>query len=600
MYHIEQTKTGFAVWNEDNPGIIFMEGPGLFSWIENSEGITIKGYKGNYPEIIIPEIIDGKPVTKIGGRAFHECKILKSMGIPESVAVIGDLAFSRCDSLTDISIPSSLTHIGDNAFCHCSSLRRVEFPDSLKTIGYSAFYGCRSLTEVTIPRSVTEIGTAAFSNCASLGVIAVAQDNPVYSSEDGCLYNSDYTGLICCPAGKTGTVSIRQGVTCLRWGAFKCCGGLTEIRIPDSVKAIRSEAFSGCGSLKNITIPDSVTNMGSNVFEGCVLLTRIVIPRGAVSFDASAFLGCTNLTDIEVVTENPIFASADGLLYTKDYSALVCCPPGKTGSVRILSGVERIWSQAFQGCYRITSVEIPDSARGAWWNSFYDCGSLTEVRASEWFKARFADCFMGSPWFKNQGWIEAGFFEDTTWILQADDTLRMVCDGDMGGYDVAKILWFGWKKVKDRVRRLTVDDGANSVGSFAFDGFQNMTEAVLPDGLTRIGFRAFSRCRRLKQIVIPDSLTEIGTAAFKGCKSLEKIVIPERVRVIGHSAFAYCGGLVSVTLTNSEVRIQSNAFKECDSLKEIRCIGKEENWKEVINVLPRYFGLEIRFIEEES
>ena len=120
LYHIEQTKTGFAVWNEDEPGIIFMEDPGLFSWIENSEGITITGYKGNYPEMLIPGIIDGKPVTKIGGRAFQNCKILKSVGIPESVTVIGDLAFRGCDSLTDISIPSSLTHIGDYAFSHCN------------------------------------------------------------------------------------------------------------------------------------------------------------------------------------------------------------------------------------------------------------------------------------------------------------------------------------------------------------------------------------------------------------------------------------------------------------------------------------------------
>ena len=583
LYHIEQTKTGFAVWNEGDPGIIFMEEPGLFSWIENSEGITITGYKGNYLEIIIPEIIDGKPVTKIGARALSYCKTLKRVKIPESVTAIGVQAFYLSNSLTDISIPSSLTQIGDHAFCHCASLRRVELPDSLKTIGDAAFYNCRSLTEVTIPRSVTEIGTAAFSYCASLEVIAVAQDNPVYRSEDGYLYNSDYTGLIHCPAGKTGTVSIRQGVTCLEWGAFKGCGGLTEIRIPDSVKEISGEAFRDCSSLRNITIPDSVTRIGSNVFEGCSLLTRIVIPRGVVSVDASTFQGCTNLTDIEAVTENPVFVSVDGLL-----------------SVRILSGVERIWSQAFQGCHRITSVEIPYSVTYAWWNSFHYCSSLTEVRASEWFKVHFADCFMGSPWFKSQGWIEAGFFEDSTWILQADDTLRMVCDGDMGDYDAAKILWKGWKKVKDRVRRLTVDEGADSVGSFAFDGFQNLTEAVLPDGLTRIGFRAFSRCRRLKQIIIPDSLTEIGTAAFKGCKSLEKIVIPESVRVIGHSAFAYCSGLVSVTLTNSEVRIQSNAFNECDGLKEIRCIGKEENWKEVINVLPRYFGFEICFIKEES
>ncbi|MEE1041337.1 MAG: leucine-rich repeat domain-containing protein, partial [Lachnospiraceae bacterium] len=452
MYHIEQTKTGFAVWNEGDPGIIFMEEPGLFSWIENSEGITITGYKGNYLEIIIPEIIDGKPVTKIGARALSYCKTLKRVKIPESVTAIGVQAFYLSNSLTDISIPSSLTQIGDHAFCHCASLRRVELPDSLKTIGDAAFYNCRSLTEVTIPRSVTEIGTAAFSYCASLEVIAVAQDNPVYRSEGGYLYNSDYTGLIHCPAGKTGTVSIRQGVTCLEWGAFKGCGKLMEIRIPDSVKEISGEAFRDCSSLRNITIPDSVTRIGSNVFEGCSLLTRIVIPRGVVSVDASTFQGCTNLTDIEAVTENPVFVSVDGLLYHKHYSALVCCPPGKTGSVRILSGVERIWSQAFQDCHRITSVEIPYSVTYAWWNSFHYCSSLTEVRASEWFKVHFADCFMGSPWFKSQGWIEAGFFEDSTWILQADDTLRMVCDGDMGDYDAAKILWKGWKKVKDRVR----------------------------------------------------------------------------------------------------------------------------------------------------
>ena len=57
----------------------------------------------------------------------------------------------------------------------------------------------------------------------------------------------------------------------------------------------------------------------------------------------------------------------------------------------------------------------------------------------------------------------------------------------MGDYDAVR-YWKGWKKVRVHVRRLTVDDGAESVGSFAFDGFQNLTEAVLPDGLTRIGF----------------------------------------------------------------------------------------------------------------
>lgn len=60
--------------------------PDLFECQENSSEITITGLNKEKTEncttIIIPEQIDGKPVTKIGGGTFSECRNLVSVTIP--------------------------------------------------------------------------------------------------------------------------------------------------------------------------------------------------------------------------------------------------------------------------------------------------------------------------------------------------------------------------------------------------------------------------------------------------------------------------------------------------------------------------------------
>ncbi len=91
-------------------------------------------------ELVIPDIIEGNPVTSIGEYAFRKCR-----------------------SLTSITIPNSVTSIGSNAFSTCSSLTSITIPDSVTSIGHSAFLFCASLTDITIPDSVTRIGGLAFT-----------------------------------------------------------------------------------------------------------------------------------------------------------------------------------------------------------------------------------------------------------------------------------------------------------------------------------------------------------------------------------------------------------------------------------------------------
>ena len=66
--------------------------------------------------LVIPETIEGKPVTSIGNDAFRYCESLASVTIPASVTSIGNSAFYSCTSLSSVTIPASVTSMGNDTF----------------------------------------------------------------------------------------------------------------------------------------------------------------------------------------------------------------------------------------------------------------------------------------------------------------------------------------------------------------------------------------------------------------------------------------------------------------------------------------------------
>ena len=95
--------------------------------------------------------------------------------IPKEGSSNGHGLFEKCEKIEEVIIASSVTRIGSRAFFECRSLTQITFeqPSSVTSIGDSAFYGCSSLTQITIPSSVTSIGDYAFRECSSLTQITI-------------------------------------------------------------------------------------------------------------------------------------------------------------------------------------------------------------------------------------------------------------------------------------------------------------------------------------------------------------------------------------------------------------------------------------------
>ncbi len=225
---------------------------------------------GALKNIIIPD-----STIEVGEYAFYDCSSVETAYIGHNVEMVGEYAFGNCTALASVEIKCAMPAISDGMFYGCSSLKGLtNLPEGIKTIGKNAFKDCAAFAEIVIPSTVTiigdsafdstaitkidipvsveSIGDGAFTNCAALAAINVAAKNRFYASVDGVLYDAALKSVICCPAGKTGTVTITAGAESIGSDAFIGCTGITVIEIPDSVKAIASNAFNGCNDALKI------------------------------------------------------------------------------------------------------------------------------------------------------------------------------------------------------------------------------------------------------------------------------------------------------------------------------------------------------------
>ena len=107
-----------------------------FDWDTNTSGVTIKKYKGKDRNVVVPNEIDGKPVTSIGRSAFEGCSRLTSITLPEGLTNIRENAFEGCN-LKDVWYTGSRDQWEKILTDHG---RRLCAPD--KTFGNATIHFC--------------------------------------------------------------------------------------------------------------------------------------------------------------------------------------------------------------------------------------------------------------------------------------------------------------------------------------------------------------------------------------------------------------------------------------------------------------------------
>ena len=279
-----------------------------FTYTVTDGSATITGYTGTATELVIPDEIDGYPVTYIENGAFR-----------------GNT------SITHVTLPETLQYIGSGSFSGCTGLLTLTLPDSVLMIFKSGFYGCTSLKEVYVGAGFECLDLDCFPGCTGLERIIVSEDNPYYQSIDGIVYSKDLAACCLCPEGKTGSITIPETVNMVMNYTFLNCAGVTEVRIPDSVTSIGMDAFSGCSGLTavmigngvtsigsyafsecsgltTVTIPESVTIIGNDAFSECSGLTTVTIPESVTSIEDQAFFCCSNLTSVTIMNRTTFIA----------------------------------------------------------------------------------------------------------------------------------------------------------------------------------------------------------------------------------------------------------------------------------------------------
>lgn len=88
-----------------------------FRYVNNGSTIQINGYKGKGGNIVVPDEIEGSPVTRIADNAFKGCDDVAGVALPQNLQYIGSHAFYSLESLKGVLVVSeTLTEIDGPAF----------------------------------------------------------------------------------------------------------------------------------------------------------------------------------------------------------------------------------------------------------------------------------------------------------------------------------------------------------------------------------------------------------------------------------------------------------------------------------------------------
>lgn len=160
-----------------------------------------------------------------------------------------------------------------------------------------------------------------------------------------------------------------------------------------TVTSIGDYAYHAWRYATSIYIPDSIISIGARAFEMYEMLDFVSIPSSVTSIAKSAFRLCQP-KKIYLSEENNSFDLLEGLLVSKDLSALIMCELSLAGTCSIPNGVTEIPDYFFAQRIYLKKVLIPNTTKSIGDAAFMLCESLQSVLIPEGVESIRQDAFI--------------------------------------------------------------------------------------------------------------------------------------------------------------------------------------------------------------
>lgn len=517
-----------------------------------------------------------------------------------------DIYFNSNYPLEEVRLPANITQLEDySSFANCKMLKSVILPEKLEEIPASLFEGCSALTTLVIPNTVTKIGKNAFKES---GLTQITLPESLTTIEASAFNKT-----------KLETITIPEKVTAIPSGCFSLCENLREVILPNTLTTISQNAFEDCPILESINIPSSLENIGKRAFKNCKnlkLSNTLRFPDSMKEIGDEAFYYCTNLGINQLIfpgnMENAniggfIDSTVDHVIVEEGvkkvtltwnkYIKSITLPKTVSKLVGFLDAVElesfvidedapltEIGDRKFFRCTKLKSFICPKSVTKIGAMAFSECSALETVKLPEGITSIGDRAFEYCSSMVNlnipKGVKTIGtraFLRCSSWRGEVDLPQITVLPQQVF-YDCRNLkrLTFatGITSIGEEalaqcggLGALTFDEGLTSIGQKAFD-WSSITELHLPESLKSLSDWMCHDCENLQKVTLPNSLTEIPKGAFKSCKQLTEINIPTALTTIRETAFDECAMLKELNLSNVTT-LEECAFRNCTQLTKV-------------------------------
>ena len=323
----------------------------------------------------IPSVLtigeDTRSVISIGPYAYYFVEVNDSyswnLDLPSTVTYVGEYAFYK-RNISSIG-GNNLSYIGKYAFAELPDIISASF-DSVTQIDDYAFYRNKTLYMVSLGTGVEKLGDYAFYNSwaeNNLSQFYINTANPpeVFEHTFPALYWNGNTGpTIYVPYD---SISKYNSANYFKDYQISSIGSIYDNKYVYEVIDTNKIKITGyMGTDKTLVIPDyfTISNNNYNViaispdaFDGASRLNSLTLGRYIKNIGNGFLKNNYTVKNIYVSSNNPYFASANGILYDKNVGTLIRFPNvNNTTTYSLESTTKVVASGAFANCSAIKNI----------------------------------------------------------------------------------------------------------------------------------------------------------------------------------------------------------------------------------------------------